>query len=126
MFRRHVLAASRPVALVLALLATALLAACGGSDDAQTPDASVTVTSGARTTHIERNDFESPMKVTAGSEVTWVNDDGIAHNVVGANDAFRSDTMKKGDTFVHTFDTAGSFKYTCTFHPGMNGVIEVQ
>jgi plastocyanin len=112
--------------LALLAMAVVLFAACGSSDDEQTLAASVTVTSGARTTHIEDNDFESPLRVTAGSEVTWVNDDGVAHNVVGADDAFRSDTLKKDDTFVHTFDTAGSFKYTCTFHPGMNGVIEVQ
>jgi plastocyanin len=121
----RVLAASQ-LAAVMLLLSVALLVACSGSSDKDTPPASVTVTSGPRTTHIEDNDFESPLKVTAGSEVTWVNDDGVAHNVVGEDGAFRSETLKKGDTFSHTFDTAGRFKYTCAFHPGMDGVVEVQ
>jgi plastocyanin len=113
-------------ALLCLLAASFLVVACGGSESDDAPAASVTVTSGPRTTHIHDNDFESPIKVTVGSAVTWVNDDGVAHNVIGADNAFRSGTLSKGDTFVHTFSTAGSFKYTCTFHPGMNGTVEVQ
>jgi plastocyanin len=113
-------------ALVLcAVLAPFALVACGGGDD-EDAGATATVTSGPRTTEIRSNKFESPLKVTAGSEVTWVNSDGIPHNVIGQDDAFSSDSMDEDDTFSHTFSTAGRFVYTCTFHPGMNGVVEVQ
>ena len=67
-----------------------------------------------------------PAKVTvaAGGVVTWKFDDGtIPHNVVG--DDFESKTLTKG-TFDHTFDEAGTFKYTCTLHPTMKGTVTVK
>jgi plastocyanin len=112
--------------LVVVLLAASLaLVACGG-EDAETSDVPATVTTGPRTTEIRGNKFESPMKVAVGSQVTWVNSDSIPHNVIADEGSFRSDTLEDDDTFVHTFDTAGRFEYTCTFHPGMDGVVEVE
>lgn len=109
------------------LLATLLLGACGGNDeDDEAALASATATSGPRMTSIAKSRFESPMKVALGSTVTWVNEDAISHNVVGDNGAFRSDKMDKGDTFTHEFKSAGLFEYTCTFHPGMDGLIQVE
>jgi plastocyanin len=117
-----------PVFALVALLALpAALVACGGSDeDDAAALAAATMTSGPRTSEIANNKFETPMKVAIGSEVTWVNTDGIDHNVIAADDSFRSDSLDEGDTFVHTFTTAGTFEYTCAFHPGMDGVIQVQ
>jgi plastocyanin len=116
-----------PFAALMALLALTLaLGACGGDDGDADAGATATVTSGPRTTEISGNDFESPIKVTAGSEVTWVNKDGVAHNVIGDEDSFRSETLNEDDTFTYTFSTPGRFEYVCTFHPGMEGVVEVQ
>lgn len=126
MFRRRG-GAARSIAALGAVLLLTFVAACGSNGESEdVPLASVTVTSGARTSAIADNEFESPMRVTVGSEVTWVNEDGVAHNVVGEDRAFRSETLKKGDTFTHRFDTAGRYEYTCTFHPGMDGVVEVE
>jgi len=113
--------------LAVCLTGAALLGACGGSgSDDEAALASATATSGPRTSSILKNKFE-PMKVTVGSKVTWVNDDAVAHNVIGKDGApFKSGTLDKGDTFTHEFTSAGTFKYTCTFHPGMNGVIQVE
>ena len=113
---------------LVALLALPLaLVACGESDeDKAAALAAATMTSGPRTSEIADNKFETPMKVAVGSEVTWVNTDGIDHNVIAADDSFRSDSLDEDDTFVHTFTTAGTFEYTCAFHPGMDGVIQVQ
>ena len=113
---------------LVALLALPLaLAACGGSDeDDAAALAAATMTSGPRTSEIAGNKFETPMKVAVGSEVTWVNKDGIDHNVIAADDSFRSGTLDEDETFIHTFTTAGTFEYTCAFHPGMDGVIQVQ
>lgn len=113
--------------LAVCLAAVTLLAACGGSGaDDEAALASATATSGARTSSILKNKFE-PMKVTVGSKVTWVNNDAVAHNVIGTDGApFKSGTLDKGDTFTHEFTSAGTFKYTCTFHPGMNGIIQVE
>jgi len=110
-----------------ALAAVLLLGACGTSEaDDEAALASATATSGPRTSSIAKNRFETPMKVAVGSKVTWVNEDAIAHNVIGQDGAFKSGTLDKGDTFTHEFTAAGLFKYTCTFHPGMDGVIQVE
>lgn len=112
----------------VALLALPLaLAACGESDEDKAATlAAATMTSGPRTSEIADNKFETPMKVAVGSEVTWVNTDSIDHNVIAADNSFRSDSLDEGDTFVYTFTTAGTFEYACAFHPGMDGVIQVQ
>lgn len=62
--------------------------------------------------------------VAAGTTVMWVNEDSVAHNV--ESDVFSSGILNEGDTFEHTFDTAGTFEYECTLHPGMTGTIVVQ
>jgi plastocyanin len=46
--------------------------------------------------------------------------------LAGAKPATNPDSsMKKGDTYSFTFNEAGTFDYTCTFHPGMNGKVIV-
>ena len=64
------------------------------------------------------------LTIKAGDSVTWTNKDSVAHSVVF--DDFESSSLKKGDSFTHVFDTAGSFKYNCGPHPDMTGTIEVQ
>lgn len=104
----------------------ALVACSGGGDNAEAL-ASATLTTGPRTSEMKDNRFETPMRVAIGSEVTWVNKDGINHNVIAKDGGpFKSDTMGRNDTFTHRFETAGTFKYTCTFHPGMDGIIQVE
>ncbi|MBX7110837.1 MAG: hypothetical protein K1X87_03185 [Dehalococcoidia bacterium] len=102
------------------------LAACGGGGDDEAAIAAATVTSGARTTSIHNNKFETPMRVAVGSTVTWVNHDGVGHNVIADDSSFKSGKLDEGDSFSHEFATAGRFSYVCTFHPGMKGVIQVE
>ncbi|MCW3127521.1 MAG: Copper binding protein plastocyanin/azurin family, partial [Bacteroidetes bacterium] len=40
--------------------------------------------------------------------------------------SFASPTMGGGATYSHQFTTAGTYTYSCTFHPGMNGTVIVQ
>jgi plastocyanin len=60
-----------------------------------------------------------------GSTVTWSNQDSVTHTVDSSDDTFDSDSLGQGATFVHTFDTAGSFTYICGIHPSMAGTITV-
>jgi plastocyanin len=69
----------------------------------------------------------SNVTIDAGQTVTWTNDDSVGHDVTG--DDFKSGdpgAMQNGDTFEHTFDTAGTFDYVCTVHPGMEGSVTVK
>jgi plastocyanin len=65
------------------------------------------------------------VSVAAGTTVTWTNDDGTAHRVKANDDSFDSEDLAQGDTFEHTFDTAGTFDYICAIHPSMTGTITV-
>lgn len=54
----------------------------------------------------------------------WKNNDSVAQNIVF--DAFKSDSIKSGESYKHQFDTAGTYKCICGIHPSMKGAIEVK
>lgn len=61
----------------------------------------------------------------SGDDITFVNRDTVAHNVVGVG--WRSpEDLARGDRFSRQFDEAGIYPYTCTYHPGMNGAVVIQ
>ena len=65
------------------------------------------------------------MKVKVGDTVTWTNHDDIPHTVVSAG-KYRSKTMDTDDHFSFTFTSAGDYKYFCSLHPHMTGMIKVE
>jgi Icc protein len=66
------------------------------------------------------------VSVAVGTAVTWTNRDDIPHNVVSTERAFKSPVLDTGETFSHTFDVAGTFKYYCSLHPRMTGQVVVR
>lgn len=84
----------------------------------------------AADTGVTISDFQfapSSVTVDAGDTVTWTNDDTVDHDVTG--DGFKSGDaggLASGDTYKHKFDKAGTFKYSCTVHPGMTGEVDVK
>ena len=76
--------------------------------------------------HIDNFVFEpQQLTVKAGTTVTWTNRDDIPHTVVCAG-KFRSKTMDTDGTFTFTFAAAGEYKYFCSLHPHMQGVVKVE
>ena len=65
------------------------------------------------------------LKVKVGDTVTWTNHDDIPHAIVSAG-KFRSKTMDTDDSFSFTFAAAGDYKYFCSLHPHMTGMIKVE
>ena len=65
------------------------------------------------------------LKVKIGDTVTWTNHDDIPHTVVSAG-KYRSKTMDTDDHFTFTFTAAGDYKYFCSLHPHMTGMIKVE
>ena len=57
------------------------------------------------------------LTVTAGTTVTWTNDDTTPHTVTEQNRAFHSAALDTKDTFTYTFTTPGEFVYRCTYPP---------
>jgi plastocyanin len=65
------------------------------------------------------------LKLKVGDTVTWTNHDDIPHTVVSAG-KFRSKTLDSDDSFSFTFAAAGDYKYFCSLHPHMTGMIKVE
>ena len=121
--------------LMIVPLAAAILA-CGGSSDSTGPGTGGTGNPGGGTTPeatnavtMQSRAFTPPaIKVAAGSTVTWTNSDGEAHNVTFAGSAVPpSGTMAAGTAKALVMPAvAGTYTYTCTFHSGMSGSVQVQ
>jgi plastocyanin len=75
---------------------------------------------------IDNFTFNPPeVTVKVGDTVTWTNGDDIPHTVVSAG-KFRSKTMDTDNSFTFTFTAAGDYKYFCSLHPHMTGMIKVE
>ncbi|MBD5656157.1 MAG: cupredoxin family copper-binding protein [Candidatus Eremiobacteraeota bacterium] len=67
----------------------------------------------------------TPLTVRVGDSVTFVNDDDEAHTVIASDKSFASQGLDTGNSFKHTFATAGTFTYFCGLHPYMNATVVV-
>src|SRR5262245_8162765 len=106
--------------------------ACGRSSSTSpspTPapggSSSVTIPAGASNLG---NQAYSPdaVNVSVGGTVTWMNNDSTAHTSTSDGNAWNSGVVAPGGQFSFTFQTAGTFPYHCTLHPGMVGKVVVQ
>ena len=66
------------------------------------------------------------LTVTAGTTVTWKNDDDSPHRIGDKNGTFKSAALATDDTYSHTFAAPGEYPYICTIHPYMAGKIIVK
>ena len=128
--------------LLAPLTAVALaFASCGGdaTDTTSTPaaDAPAATTEPAEAPAAGGDTAQVGMKglkfeprditVKAGTTVTWTNNEDIPHNVVAEEGAtFESDTFGRDGTFEFKTAKAGTVRYVCTIHPGMDGTITVE
>ena len=64
--------------------------------------------------------------VPVGTTITWTNHDDIPHNVVSPEQKFKSPVLDTDETFSHTFDAAGTYRYYCSIHPRMTGQVVVR
>lgn len=63
--------------------------------------------------------------VTAGSEVTWVNNDDFLHTVTADDLSFGSGALRVQATYAQTFEEPGEYDYFCGIHPSMRGKVVV-
>jgi plastocyanin len=82
----------------------------------------------------EINECYLPYEITidTGDKVIWSNEDLAFHTVTSGNptdgpdDLFDSGMFKIDEQFSHKFEDSGNFKYFCTLHPWMEGIVVVQ
>jgi amicyanin len=61
----------------------------------------------------------SNIQVSAGTTVTWTNQDSAPHTVTFKNGMKDSGWLRQGQSFSYTFTTPGTFDYYCAVHPNM-------
>ena len=64
------------------------------------------------------------LTVKKGTTVTWTNNDSAPHQLKSAT--FNSGRLSQGESFSFTFNDAGTFDYSCSIHPSMQGQIIVE
>jgi plastocyanin len=105
------------------VLAVFGMAACGSSN-AASPVVTVPVANQGAAVSLQNIAF-TPRTVTihAGQAVVWTWHDGsVPHNVTFPS--FHSVIQASG-TYVHTFNAAGTYAYSCTIHSGMTATVIV-
>jgi plastocyanin len=115
--------ALRHCALTLPLL---LLSACSGEEKPCNEE------NATATTAVEMKDQAfrpNCITVAPGTQVGFVNLDEAVHTVVadpGQTETFNSGNLNSGESFQHTFATAGTFTAHCDPHPEMTITILVK
>ena len=66
------------------------------------------------------------IEVVAGTTVEWVNRDLLAHTVTAPDRSFDSGLIQPGSRWRRTFTEPGTYRYVCTPHPFMRGVVRVR
>ena len=77
------------------------------------------------------NDFTfepSTLTVPAGTVVAWVNKDDDPHTVIGTDPGspIKSRPLDTGDRYSITLTKPGTYRYFCSLHPHMTGMVIVQ
>jgi len=80
---------------------------------------------------VSASDFHfSPATITidAGDSVTWTNNGPSAHTTTADGGSWDSGNLDVGQSFTHTFTSAGTFAYHCQYHVslGMVGTVVVE
>jgi len=100
------------------LIGIALLA-LGSASPAQSADTTMIT--------IQNYAFMPPeLVVKPGTTVTWVNKDDSPHTITSTDRFVASKAMDTDDQYSVTFEQEGDYKYFCTLHPYMVGLVKVR
>jgi plastocyanin len=65
------------------------------------------------------------LTVAPGTTVVWTNHDDIPHTVTSTEGVFKSHALDTDDSFSFTFEKVGSYRYFCSLHPHMVGMVRI-
>ena len=68
----------------------------------------------------------SRLEVTAGTTITWTNNDQLVHTVTADDGSWDSGAIEPGQAWSHAFAQPGEYAFHCTPHPFMKAVIVVR
>lgn len=81
-----------------------------------------------RSARVEIEDFAydpDPVTIEEGGKVTWINRDSDPHTATADDGSFDTGTLEEGKLGSESFKEPGTYAYTCTIHPQMEGTVEV-
>ena len=115
-------------------IAAAGLTACGGGESEDSAGAAPKPDAATPSVTVKTFAFEpDPVRVEAGTRVTWTNEDAAVHTVTtgprGRPDGRFDGRLKaSGGKFSATFDKPGTYRYFCKLHsgPGMEAKLVVR
>lgn len=64
--------------------------------------------------------------IARGDRITWVNKDLVPHTATAKNGAFNSGNIAPGASWTFIARQAGTFAYSCSYHPTMKGRITIR
>ena len=134
--------------LILLAITIILVCVCGCTQTAAPVQPIATVTSPPQTTEMQtvtatptlqktpsvsentiriKNFAFDPASITVkvGSTVRWVNQDSVPHRILFADGA-DSTILAPSQSWSRKIDKAGTFDYSCTIHPTMQGTVIVE
>ncbi|WP_440945241.1 plastocyanin/azurin family copper-binding protein [Methanosarcina sp. T3] len=79
-----------------------------------------------KTVEVKIKDFAfnpDSITISSGDTVRWTNLDLFTHTVTGPD--FSSGTLRDGDSYEFTFTREGTYRYYCSIHASMEGVVIV-
>ena len=110
----------------LGLVTMLTLASVAGAQKASVAGAQIQQKQATRTVLIQNFSFKpAHITVKRGTRVTWINKDMTKHTATASNGAFDSGVLRPGQSYSHTFKTAGKWGYYCKIHPDMRGSVTV-
>jgi plastocyanin len=66
------------------------------------------------------------LDITAGTTVTWTNDDPLVHTITADDGSWDSGPIEPGKSWSHTFTQPGQYAFHCTPHPFMKALVVVR
>jgi plastocyanin len=65
------------------------------------------------------------LTVVRGNTIVWVNNDLVPHTATSEAGSFDSQIIQAEKSWKFTASKKGEFAYTCTFHPTMKAMLQV-
>jgi plastocyanin len=110
----------------ISFLAASILGACATTSS--TPAQAQLGGAGGKTVNVGMAKLKfdpKKLEVKKGDSINFVWKESVAHNIKFDNGSLKSKTQNKGAWLVK-MDKVGVFKFKCTLHPGMEGVVSVK